>query len=442
MKLSETIQPSQILATKRKLPMSESEYTNGAKRNGTERTKADVKKSLSSEFKHLEILFSPSVEMKIWAVAERSLNMPEPPTWFPEYTKPGSTEYASKWWTESLHQNGSLMGTHDLGFMICPWARLQWDLHRDPKAFDTLMTAANTLADRFSAKVGCIRSWDVCQTKVYSFTDPSKDFLVIIDNMMNLDLLFWAASEASSQADSTRFFDIAMAHARTSKEYLIRADWSSYHVANFDPSTGALKERLTNQGYSHTSCWSRGQAWAIAGFAKSYEWSGENSFLDTAKSCADYFLGRLPDTHIPPWDFDAQEESGATTQPPDTSAAMVAAYGMLLIHQSLQNRSEPSPYLDRALRIVDSVCERHLNPAASQKQDLGTIPTVENGRATIVKCVETAAGLGDTILNGATINNFEFAPRRWADHGLVYADYFFVLFGNKLLEMNALRSLA
>ncbi|KAJ4137953.1 hypothetical protein NW765_016863 [Fusarium oxysporum] len=493
MKLSETMQPSQVLATKRKLPMSESQYTNGAKRNGTERTKADVKKSLSSEFKHLEILFSPSVEMKIWAIAERSLNMPEPPTWFPEYTKPGSTEYvyrdasfwtsgffpgllylimerrkkfqtelrllglsrsepdfphmlqleyASKWWTESLHQNGSLMGTHDLGFMICPWARLQWDLHRDPKAFDTLMTAANTLADRFSAKVGCIRSWDVCQTKVYSFTDPSKDFLVIIDNMMNLDLLFWAASEASSQADSTRFFDIAMAHARTSKEYLIRADWSSYHVANFDPWTGALKERLTNQGYSHTSCWSRGQAWAIAGFAKSYEWSGDNSFLDTAKNCADYFLGRLPDTHIPPWDFDAQEESGATTQPPDTSAAMVAAYGMLLIHQSLQSRSEPSPYLGHALRIVDSVCERHLNPAASQKQDLGTIPTVENGRATIVKCVETAAGLGDTILNGATINNFEFAPRRWADHGLVYADYFFVLFGNKLLEMNALRSLA
>ncbi|KAG5792378.1 hypothetical protein H9Q69_008574 [Fusarium xylarioides] len=304
------------------------------------------------------------------------------------------------------------------------------------------MTAANTLADRFSEKVGCIRSWDVCQTKVYSFTDPSKDFLVIIDNMMNLDLLFWAASEASSQADSTRFFDVAMAHARTSKEHLIRADWSSYHVANFDPSTGALKERLTNQGYSHTSCWSRGQAWAIAGFAKSYEWSGESPFLDTAKNCADYFLRRLPDTNIPPWDFDAQDEAGATAQPPDTSAAMVAAYGMLLIHQSLQNRSEASPYLGHALRIVDAVCERHLNPAASQKQDLGTIPTVENGRATVVKCIETAAGLGDTILNGATINNFEFAPRRWADHGLVYADYFFVLFGNKLLEMNALRSLA
>ncbi|KAH7478267.1 hypothetical protein FOMA001_g9087 [Fusarium oxysporum f. sp. matthiolae] len=96
MKLSETMQPSQ---------MSESQYTNGAKRNGTERTKADVKKSLSSEFKHLEILFSPSVEMKIWAVAERSLNMPEPPTWFPEYTKPGSTEYVyrdASFWTSGF----------------------------------------------------------------------------------------------------------------------------------------------------------------------------------------------------------------------------------------------------------------------------------------------------------------------------------------------------
>ncbi|KAM0231465.1 hypothetical protein ACHAPO_008575 [Fusarium lateritium] len=262
------------------------------------------------------------------------------------------------------------------------------------------------------------------------------------DNMMNLDLLFWAASETSCQDESTRFFDIAMAHARTSKEYLVRADWSSCHVANFDPSTGTLKECLTNQGYSDTSCWSRGQAWAIAGFAKSYEWSGEKSFLDTAKNCADYFLKRLPDTHIPPWDFDAQDEAGAATQPPDTSAAMIAAYGMLLIHQSLQNRSETSPYLGHALRIVDAVCERHLNSAASQQQDLETIPTVNNSSTTVVKCVKTAVGLGDTILNGATINNFEFAPRRWADHGLVYADYFFVLFGNKLLEMNALRSLS
>ncbi|KAF4342253.1 Unsaturated glucuronyl hydrolase [Fusarium beomiforme] len=372
------IESSQALATQRKFPTSESQYAIGVKKRGAESTKLDVKKALFREFKRLGFLFSPSVEMKVWAVAERSLNT-----------------------------NASLLGMHDLGFMICPWTRLQWDLDHNEKAFDTLLTAANTLADRFCESVGCIRSWHVCQTKIYSFEDPDKDFLVIIDNMMNLDLLFWAASQTSSQVDSTRLFDIAMAHSQNSQ--------------------------------NHSSCWSRGQAWAIGGFAKSYEWSGESSFLNTAKNCADYFLKRLPDTHIPPWDFDAQESSGTTAHPPDTSAAMVAAYGMLLIHQSLQNRYEASPYLDHALRIVDAVCERHLDPEAVQKQRLGTIPTVENGRVALVKGVESAVGDGDTILNGTTINNFEFAPRRWADHGLVYADYFFVLFGNKLLEMNALR---
>lgn len=88
--------------------------------------------------------------------------------------------HACKWWTENLHQNATLLGTHDLGFMIFPWARVQWDLHRDQKAFDTMMKAANTLADRFSETTGCMRSWDKCQTKCYSFTDTSKDFLVII----------------------------------------------------------------------------------------------------------------------------------------------------------------------------------------------------------------------------------------------------------------------
>lgn len=88
--------------------------------------------------------------------------------------------YACKWWTQNLYQNASLLGTHDLGFMIAPWARVQWDLFRDQRAFDALMTAADTLADRFSEKAGCVRSWDICKTKCYSFEDTSKDFLVII----------------------------------------------------------------------------------------------------------------------------------------------------------------------------------------------------------------------------------------------------------------------
>ncbi|KAL2689007.1 hypothetical protein Neosp_003057 [[Neocosmospora] mangrovei] len=462
------------LAKKRKVSFDD-QLINGLKERNGDSTHANAGLSLST-FKHLRLLYSPSVGAKIWGIAERDLDSSEPPTWYPEYTKPGSTgyvyrdlsfwtsgffpgslhlllertrkfrseldlvgynsekgaaphvlqlEHACKWWTENLHQNASLLGTHDLGFMIFPWARVQWDLHRDQRAFDTMMKAANTLADRFSETTGY----------------TSKDFLVIIDNMMNLELLFWAASQTPSRAESTRLFDIAVAHARTSQKYHVRDDSSTCHVVNFDPSTGTLKERLTNQGYSHTSCWSRGQAWAIAGFAEAYKWSGEASFLDTAKRCADYFLKRLPDTQIPPWDFDAAEAAGSAQQPPDTSAALVAAYGMLVIHQMLLSRSEKSSYLEHALRIVDAVCSRHLNPLAHGKEKGRSIDTVENGSGVPVSHVEWDVGEGDTIVNGATINNFKFAPRRWADHGLVYADYFFLLVGNKLLEMNVLRQM-
>ncbi|KAJ4314813.1 hypothetical protein N0V84_008699 [Fusarium piperis] len=417
------------LAKKRKVSQLDDQPINGLKE-----TNGETQPGLSlNKFKHLSLLYSPSVQAKIWSVAKRDLDSSEPPTWYPEYTKPGKKgpsphllqlEHACKWWTENLHQNGSLLGTHDLGFMVCPWARVQWDINRDQRAFDTMMRAANTLADRFSETTGY----------------TSKDFLVIIDNMMNLEVLFWAASQTPSRAESTRLFDIAVAHARTSQKYHVRADSSTCHVANFDPSTGTLKERLTNQGYSHTSCWSRGQAWAIAGFADAYKWSGEASFLDTAKRCADYFLRRLPDTQIPPWDFDAAETSGGV-QPPDTSAALVAAYGMLVMHQMFLSRGEQSPYLEHALRIVDAVCSRHLNPLAKGEEKSRPIDTVENGSGVPVSHVEWDIGEGDTIVNGATINNFKFAPRRWADHGLVYADYFFLLVGNKLLEMNVLRQM-
>ena len=92
----------------------------------------------------------------------------------------GNFRFACKWWTENLHQNAILEGTHDLGFMITPWAKLAWILNRDFRAFETLKTTAKTLSARFSPAVGALRSWDTCKTKAYSFQDPAKDFLMII----------------------------------------------------------------------------------------------------------------------------------------------------------------------------------------------------------------------------------------------------------------------
>ena len=249
---------------------------------------------------------------------------------------------------------------------------------------------------------------------------------------MNLDLLFYAASKTN---DAT-LYEAARKHALKSRESHIRSDFSTTHVINFDPVTGQIKERLTNQGMAHESCWSRGQAWAIAGFAETFHWTREDPFLDTAKGCADYFLRRLPHSNIPPWDFDASTQG---CQPPDTSAAMIAAYGMLLIHHALISKGErQSPYLSHALEIAQAVCKNHMNQDASAVEVCEEMRRVEKDIGAQETRLDVSIGKGDTILNGATINNFEHAPRRWANHGLVYADYYFMLFGNKLLDFGYL----
>ena len=214
--------------------------------------------------------------------------------------------------------------------------------------------------------------------------------------------------------DNHRLFDIATQHALTTLESHIRADDSTFHVVNFEQADGSVKQRMTNQGYSDESCWSRGQAWGITGYAQCYRWTAKPEFLDASMRLADYFLERLPADGVPFWDFDAPQPA-----PRDTSAAMVAAYGMLLLFEAERSQRK---YLEGAMKIVSGVIETSLSPSARM------LPKCDGYQ-------EADLGGHDTILLHATINNYEFAPRKWADHGLVYADYYFVLFGNKLLEM-------
>lgn len=254
---------------------------------------------------------------------------------------------------------------------------------------------------------------------------------------MNLSLLFSVAEHTNDAA----MREAAIQHARTTTKTHIRADASTTHLVVLEPSTGEPRSCLTNQGFSHTSCWSRGQAWAIAGFAETYAWTQEDEFLDTARCCAEYFLSRMPPRSdaVAPWDFDAPcpdaTETDGMACPPDTSATIIAAYGMLLIHRALAAKGERSHYLPAALRLAAAVSEHHMNPEAKfTTGSEATMETVEHGSMRVGSGVHIDMGHGDTILNGATINNYEFAPRRWADHGLVYADYYFLLFGNELLK--------
>lgn len=247
--------------------------------------------------------------------------------------------------------------------------------------------------------------------------------------MLNLDLLFWAAT----QLRDANLREIAINHAKTTQRHHIRTDSSTFHVVNFDQTTGEVKAKITNQGYSDESCWSRGQSWAITGFAQTYLWTHDESFLTTARECADYFLAHLPSNGVPYWDFSAPVTPDTPT---DTSAAVIACYGMLLLHDALTAKAEQSPYLKGAMYILTSVCATKMSPPAQFQTSTTSVPSVEHGTSIEPGTLDVNMGTGaETILVGATINNYEFAPRRWADHGLVYADYYFLLVGNKLLEM-------
>lgn len=228
---------------------------------------------------------------------------------------------------------------------------------------------------------------------------------------LDLELLYHVAEITGDMHLS----EVATTHALTTLGSHIRPDNSTWHVVNFEQTDGTVKQRMTNQGYADESCWSRGQAWAITGYAQCYRRTGNTKFLEASRRLADYYLTRLPADGVPFWDFDAPQPA-----PKDTSAAMVAAYGLLLLFEALPEHPE---YLSAVLRIASGVI------STSMATEARAFTTSEGNEAVDL-------GGHDTILMHATINNYEFAPRKWADHGLVYADYYFILLGNKLLEMD------
>ncbi len=213
----------------------------------------------------------------------------------------------------SLIEQEKLNGTtHDMGFKIyCSFGngyRLTGDKHYR----EVMIQAANTLIARYNEKVGCLRSWDHNADKW--------DFPVIIDNMMNLELLFWATQ---ATGDSV-YYDIAVSHAMRSMQEHFRPDGSSFHVIDFNPETGEVQNRHTHQGYAHESAWSRGQAWGFYGFTMSYRETGIDHFLQMAEKIVSYMLSHpnMPEDLVPYWDFNAPE---IPHEPRDVSAAAITA---------------------------------------------------------------------------------------------------------------------
>ena len=240
--------------------------------------------------------------------------------------------------TETLEAEKNTTNTHDLGFILNTSFGQGYALTQRPEYRAVVLQAAATLVRRFNPTVGALRSWDFAP-----FTYP-----VIVDNLMNLEMLF----SASKLSGDTSFAHIAKVHADTDLKYRFRKDCSTFHVLDFDPATGQLRQAMTHQGYADNSCWARGQAWAIYGYAVLYRYTRDPRYLAASQHAADYFIkqtNKIAD-HIPYWDFNAPD---IPTAPRDASAAAVAASGMLEL--SKYTRS-PKKYYTAATAMLSSLC--------------------------------------------------------------------------------------
>jgi unsaturated chondroitin disaccharide hydrolase len=253
-------------------------------------------------------------------------------------------------WTEGLEAEKTRTDTHDLGFMIFDSFGWQYRLTSDPHARDVAVEAARSLATRFNPAVGAIKSWDVDPN------DPETrgwQFPVIIDNLMNLELLFWAAGQPGGDPD---WAQLATQHAQTSMRVHLRSDGSTAQVALFDPVTGGFERQEVWQGQSVTSTWSRGQAWAIHGFTDAFRESGRPELLDAAQRAADWYLARLPTDRVPYWDFNAPDIPHA---PRDASAAAIAASGLVELGR-LTGGERGAGYRRAAAEILSSLASSYL----------------------------------------------------------------------------------
>jgi unsaturated chondroitin disaccharide hydrolase len=263
------------------------------------------------------------------------------------YQATGSTKWldAAQAWTAPLASQTGVrpVDPSDIGFIIGTSFGNGYRLTGDPSYKNVLLATGNTLASQslYNSKVGAVLSW------TFPPYQPPSHFAVTIDSMMQLGPLQWGAGNGGSST----WAGIAATHAQTVTKNLVRSNGSTFQVADFDPTTGALMSQGTFAGFSDSSTWARGQAWALYGFVQAYQASGNPAFLMTAEDLANYFVGQLlaDGTWIPPWDFNAPG-----SQPVDTSAAAIAADGLVML-STVAGSALRASYLLDAENILGSL---------------------------------------------------------------------------------------
>jgi len=215
---------------------------------------------------------------------------------------------------DRLHEKVGL-DHHDVGFLytlscVAAWRHAENDLARE-----TALEAADQLMTRFLPRAGVLQAWG-------TLDDAEQRGRTIVDSLMNLPLLYWT----SEQTGNSDYAAAATRHAEQVMTHMVRPDGSTYHTFYFDVDSGAPRYGRTHQGHRDESTWSRGQAWAIYGFALAYRYCRDDRFLQTARRCADVFLANTPSDGVVYWDFDFTEDS---SEPRDSSASAIAACGFL-----------------------------------------------------------------------------------------------------------------
>lgn len=277
----------------------------------------------------------------------------------------------------ALAGQASSSATHDVGFIVLTSYGAAWRATHESRYRRVLLRAGASLASRFNGRVGATRSWG---------RRGGRRFTVIVDNLMNIQLLFWGARHGGPAV----WREMAHRHALTTLRNHVRPDGSTFHVVDFDARTGAVLRRRTKQGAADDSTWARGQAWAIYGLAASYGQTHDPRLLRGARRVARWWLRNVPSDHVPYWDFDARLPA-----PRDSSAAAVAASGLLDLARRETSRRNARRYKRAAVATLRSLASPRFLARGTRSRSI--------------------------LLHG-TANE----PRGSHDTGLVYGDYYFL----------------
>ena len=298
------------------------------------------------------------------------------------YKLTGDIRYKEKaaLWNAFIEKEKFNNTTHDMGFKVYGSFGKGLAVENNEKYKNIIVKSAQTLISRFNPKIGAIRSWN--------HSKELFDYPVIIDNMLNLELLF----EASKISGDSTFRKIAIKHANTTLKNHFRNDNSCYHVVDYDTISHGVRKKATFQGFKDESSWARGQSWAVYGFTMAYRYTKNKEYLKQAEATAKYYINykTLPEDGISYWDFN---DPSIPNAPRDASSAAVMASALIELYSFTKNQA----YLAYSNKVI--------NTLSSDKYLLN----------------ETVKG--PFILNHSTGN---WPKKDEIDQPIVYADYYFL----------------